>query len=102
MLFGDDLAVELVLFALFLRQQHVTPFLEMSKTAFDAARAAAIEPDRRARQRREEAPVVADDHQRRAAGVEIALQPFDGGEIEMIGRLVKQQDIGRRRQNVRQ
>ena len=102
MLFGDDLAVELVLLALLLRQQHVAPFLEMGKAALDAARAAAVEPDRRARQRREEAPVVADDHQRGAAGIEIALQPFDGGEVEMIGRLVEQQDIGRWRQHARE
>ena len=102
MLFGDDLAVELVLLALFLGQQHVAPFLEMGKAALDPARGAAVEPDRRARQRRQKAPVVADDHQRGAAGVEIALQPFDGGEVEMIGRLVEQQDIGRRRQHARE
>ncbi len=71
----------------------------MGKAAFDAARAAAVEPDRRARQVRKEAAVVADDHQRGAPRIEIALQPFDGGEIEVIGRLVEQQDIGRRRQH---
>ena len=98
-LFGDDLAVELVLLALFFGQQHVAPFLEMGKAALDAPRRAAVEPDRRARQRREEAPVVADDHQRGAPRVELALQPFDGGEVEMIGRLVEQQDVGRRRQH---
>ena len=102
MLFGDDLAVKLVLLALFFRQQHVAPFLEMGKAALDPAGGAAVEPDRRARQRRQKAPVVADDHQRGAAGVKIALQPFDGGEVEMIGRLVEQQDIGRRRQHARE
>ncbi len=73
----------------------------MGKAAFNTARAAAVEPDRRARQRREEAPVVADDHQCGTACIEVALQPFDGGEIEVIGRLVQQQDIGRRRQDAR-
>ena len=102
MFFGDDFAVELVLFAFLLRQQHVAPFLEMGKAAFDAARAAAVEPDRRARERREKAPVVADDYQCGAAGIEVALQPFDRGQVEMIGRLVEQQDIGRRRQHARE
>ena len=94
MLFGDDLAIELVLLAFLLRQQHVAPFLEMGKATLDAARAAAVEPDRRTRERGEEAAIVADDHQCRAPGIEIALQPFDRGEVEMIGRLVEQQDIG--------
>ena len=44
---------------------------------------------------------MADDHQRGAAPVELALQPFDGGQIEMIGRLVEQQDVGLRRQHAR-
>ena len=37
---------------------------------------------------------MADDHQRGAPGIEVALQPFDRGQVEMIGRLVEQQDIG--------
>ena len=102
MLFGDNLAVKLVLLFLFFGQQHVAPFLEMGKAALDASRAAAVEPDRRARQRRKKAPVMADDHQRGAARVEIALQPLDGGEVEMVGRLVEQQDIRRRRQHAGQ
>ena len=99
MLFGDDLARELVLLALLLGQQRVAPFLEMGKAALDAPGLAAIEPDRLARQVREETPVVADDDQRGAPPVELAFQPFDGGEIEMVGRLVQQQDVRRRRQH---
>ena len=45
---------------------------------------------------------MADDDQRAAAAVEFAFQPFDGGEIEMVGRLVQQQDVGRGRQHARQ
>ena len=74
----------------------------MGKSAIEAARLAAVEPDRAARERREQAPVVADDHQRGAPGIEIALQPFDRGQVEMIGRLVEQQDIGVGRQHARQ
>ena len=42
---GDDLAVELVLVALFLREHLVAPGLELGKTAFDPPRLAAVEPD---------------------------------------------------------
>ncbi len=45
---------------------------------------------------------MADDDQRAAAACQFAFQPFDGGEIEMVGRLVQQQDIGRGRQHPRQ
>ena len=102
MFFGDDLAVQLVLFALLLGQQHVTPFLEMGEAPFDASRATAVEPNRRARQVREKAPVVTDDHEGRAPGVEVALQPFDGGEIQVIGWLIEQKDVGGGRQHARE
>ncbi len=45
---------------------------------------------------------MADDDQRAAAAAEFAFQPLDGGEIEVVGRLVQQQDIGRGRQHPRQ
>ena len=45
---------------------------------------------------------MADDDQRAAAAGEFAFQPFDGGEIEMVGGLVEQQDVGRGRQHPRQ
>ena len=101
-LLGDDFAVELVPVAFLLRQHGVAPFLEMGKSALEPPRLAAVEPDRAARQRRKEAPVVADDHHRAAAGIEIALQPFDRRQVEMIGRFVEQKDIRRRRQHPRQ
>ena len=37
-----------------------------------------------------------------APAVELAFQPLDGGEVEMVGRLVEQQDIRLRRQRARQ
>ena len=45
---------------------------------------------------------MADDDERAAAAIKIALQPFDRGEIEMIGRLIQQQDIRRGRHDPRQ
>ena len=94
MLFGDDLAVELVLIALLFGEHRITPLFEMRKAALDAPGQPAIEPDHAARQRRQETAVVADDDQRRAPSVEIALEPLDRGQVEMIGRLVEQEHIG--------
>ena len=94
MFFVDDLAVELVLLALFLGQHLVAPGFERGKAAIDLPDLATIEPGGGARQVGQEAAVMADEDQRAAAAVELAFQPFDGGEIEMVGRLVQQQDIG--------
>ncbi len=98
----DDLAVELVLVALFLGQYLVAPGLERAETAVDLPDLATVEPGGRARQVRQKTAVMADDDERAAAAVKLAFQPFDGGEIEMVGRLVQQQDIGRGRQHARQ
>ncbi len=45
---------------------------------------------------------MADDDESAAAAAEFAFQPFDGGEIEMVGGLIEQQNIGRGRQHPRQ
>ena len=50
----------------------------------------------------EEAPVVADQHQRRARSRELVLQPFDRRQVEMVGRLVEQQDVGLGREHARE
>src|SRR6202165_6192902 len=73
----DDLAVELVLLALFLGQHLVAPSLEGAKTAVDLPDLAAIQPRGGAREVREEAAVVADDDERAAAAGEVCFQPFD-------------------------
>src|SRR4051812_29610979 len=68
---GDDLAVELVLFALFFGQDLVPPGFEGAKAAVDLPDLAAIEPRRRPRQVRQEPAVVADDDERTAAAGKI-------------------------------
>ena len=45
---------------------------------------------------------MADEHQRASAARELGLQPFDGRQVEMVGRLVEQQDVGRGRQHAGQ
>ena len=42
--------------------------------------------------------IMADQHDAGARAGQLALQPFDAGEVEMVGRLVEQQDVGRRSQ----
>ena len=54
------------------------------------------------RQGLQKAPVVADEDERGAQALQLALQPFDGGQVEMVGRLVEQQDVGRGRKQPRQ
>ena len=101
-LFRLDLAVELLEVAFLLCQHVVAPRLEIGKAALDAPRLAAVEPDGDARQIGEKAPVMADDDERRLARGELALQPFDGGKVEMVGGLVEQQDVRLRREHPHQ
>ena len=96
-LLAHDLAAELVLLALFLLEDRVAPCLEMRKALVEPARLAAVEPDGGACDALEEAAVVRDDDDRRRRAVELVFQPLDRGEIEMVGRLVEQQDVGLRR-----
>ncbi len=98
----DDLAVELVLVALFFRQHLVAPGLERRKAAVDLADLAAVEPGGGARQIGEETTVMADDDQRATPAFQFAFQPFDGRQVEMVGRFVQQQNVGRGRQHPRQ
>ena len=99
MLFVDDLAVELVALELLLLELQVAPGLERAEALIETAGAAAIEPDRGAGQVGEQPFVVADQRQRRTAIRKMRLQPFDRDQIEMIGRLVEQQDLGLRAQD---
>src|SRR5262249_37829363 len=99
MLFGLDLAVELVPLTLFLDQNVVAPGLDRRTSALDAAQLPAVEPSRDPGKIGKKAPVVADDDERPVTGGEFALKPLDGRKVEVVGGLVQQQDIGRRRQH---
>ena len=101
-LLAHDLAVELVLGHLLLGQLLVAPGLEAAKADVDAPRPAAVEPDGRLRQVLQEAAVVADEDEGAALLGEARLEPLDGRQVEVVGRLVEQQDVGRRRQHVGQ
>ena len=93
MLLHDNAPVELVALGLFLFELKVAPGFERSKPLFEPARRPAIEPDRRPGQIGEQAFVMADEHESGTRFGELLFQPFDRHEIEMVGRLVEQQDF---------
>ena len=101
-LFHHDPPVELVLLQLFLFQHRIAPRLERGEPLLDSPRHPAIKPHRRARQPLEEPPIVADQHHRRPERIQLALQPLDRGQVEMVCRLVEQQNVRRGRQHPRQ
>ena len=68
----------------------------MGEAAVHAAGEAAVEPDGGLGQALEEAAIVADQHERRAQALQLAFQPFDDRQVEMVRRLVEQQDVGLR------
>ena len=74
---------------LLLFHEVIAPWFEIGKAAIQAVGDAIAQPYRGARQIFQEAPVMADQHQGRAAGFEFLFQPFDGRQVEMIGRLVE-------------
>src|SRR5205085_5692473 len=50
----------------------------------------------------EKAPVVADQHQRRSRAGKLVFEPLDRREVEVIGRLVEQQDVWFGREHARE
>ena len=100
-LLGDP-PVELLLPPQFLGDHRFRPFLESGEAARGLAQPAPLQPEDAVGDVREEAPVVADGDDRTFIAANEAFQPLDGGQVEMVGRLVKQQDIGRHGQYARQ
>ena len=70
--------------------------------ALVARRSAGIDFDRDVRQRTQEIAVVGDQHQRSLIRLEVLLEPVDGGEVEVVGRLVEEKEIGLGREHARQ
>ncbi len=97
MLFACDLAAKLVQIAFFLFQNLVTPFLKMRKALIDATGNAAIKPHSRTADIFKKATVMRDQHDSRTDLTQFVFQPFNGIEIEMVCRLIKQQHIRLRR-----
>ena len=102
MFFLGDAAFQLVALGLFLFQHLVAPRFEGCEGFFQPVGAAPVQPDGDARQIFQEAAVMADQHQRAATGFQFAFQPFNGGDVQVIGRLIQQQDVGPGRQGAGQ
>jgi hypothetical protein len=98
MLFLHYAAVELVAFDLLGLEDRVAPGLEGGEALVQQAGGAAVEPQRRFGKILQEAPVMADQNDCRAHGLEHRLQALDGDDIEMVGGLVEQENVGLRRQ----
>ena len=99
MLLLHDAPLELVARGLLLVEDRIAPGLEGGEALVEAPRGATIEPDGRSREGLEEAPVVADEHEGRAGRLELGFEALDGGNVEMVGRLVEQEDVGLWRQH---
>ncbi len=85
--------------ALLVFQDAVAPALEIGEAALMQARDAAVEPDGGTAEIGEEAAVVADHDDRRTDRGERLFQRLDGDHVEMVGRLVEEQDVRVRRQH---
>src|SRR5581483_12477615 len=86
--------VELLRDARFFLVDALGPGLEAAETDLGPPELPPVEPQATARQARQERPVVADDDERAFETLQPILQPLDRAEIEMVGRLVEQQDVG--------
>ena len=93
MLLQLQLGVELLGVALFLGIDRFRPCLEPAETDFRAPDGAAIEPQGLLGQPGQEGAIVADGDECTAEPPEPFLQPVDRGDVEMVGRLVKQQHV---------
>ncbi len=63
---------------------------------------ATVDLDDAGGERTQEAAVVGDEDQTTGEGLEKALQPVDGLDVEVVGGLVQQQDVGRTHQGLAQ
>ena len=86
----------------FLLENLVAPHLEPGKSLLKPHGTTAINPHGCAGEILQKTAVMADDHHGRAHLRQFLLQPIDGGQIQMVGGLVEQNNIGNRRKNTRQ
>ena len=90
-LFARNFAVELVLGLGFAVQFGIAPILKMAEMLPHQLGAATVKPDGLIGHIAQKAAVMADQNQGRINLPQRALKPFNGRQVEMIGRLVKQQ-----------
>ena len=96
--FPVDFAVEFVPFHFGALQEVIAPVLEFGKAFLEAMALAVVDPHGCAREVREKATIMADQDQRRTNAAQGLFQKLDRRQVEMVCRLVHQQDIGVRGQ----
>ena len=99
---GGDALVEAGRLAFFVLDQLLRPIVELLEAVIELVQPAAIQPQHSGSQPAQEGAVMADEHQRAGESQQQLFQPLDGGQIEMVGRLVQQQQVGVAGQRSRQ
>jgi hypothetical protein len=97
-----DALVEAELRLSLLGDHRLLPVFEARVAGFERAQAAALEPQHAGRDPRQERAVVADDQHAAGEVHDRALEPLDGRQVEVVGRLVEQQHVGLGDQRARQ
>jgi hypothetical protein len=85
--------VELLRRARLLGVDRLLPRLVAAEADFLAPQRAAVEPQRRLGEALEKRAIVADRDERALVAIEPALEPVDRREVEVVGRLVEQQQV---------
>jgi len=80
--------------AFFVFEEHLWPFVEIAKAFGADSDIAAVEPEDFVGHIAEEGFVVADTEQGAFIGLEIPFEPFDGGEVEVVGGFVEEEEVG--------
>ena len=93
-LLAHDLAVQLLAVPRVLFGHFLAPGLEMLEAAVHPPGHAGFQPDHAAADGLQHAAVVADQHDAGAGGGKLLLQPFDRRQVQVVGRLVQQQQVG--------
>ena len=86
----------------FFMQLRFLALLILRKTAGIAGQLAAVQLDNARADTIEERTVMGDEEQGHARLDQHRLQPFDGGDVEVVGRLVEQQHLGCNSERLRQ
>jgi len=92
--FGFEFLVEFLCGLEFGIGELLGPCIELRIAVAVVAQLAPVHPEGVGGDRLQKGPVMTDHHKRLAPLHQIALEPFDGRQIEMVGRLVEQQDVG--------
>ena len=74
----------------------------MGETLIQHTGDAAIQPDRGPGNSLQQAAVMADQHDAGAHAGQFPFQPFDAGQVKVVGGFVQQQDVGYRGQHAGQ